>query len=563
MRDRVEHRFAKNDPGSGEQAIDSATLLSGAVAVKLDNGFEVALMARNLLDEAYFNERRRQGGGRARTLAGRHADLGRLTRSVASANVAESWGAMRKLLILAALAVVVYLGVPWAAPEFLLGGIQVNEADHAAWVEALKDSRMNAVAVTVYAKQGDWDSADLWHEKEEPWVVHEVRQAHEGGLDTVLVLRVALDHAYEPNKFFWHGMISPRDEAGLDEWFRRYTAFVLEWAEIAELEGIAVLAIGSELNALTNTVPLDELPGLEEYYANPEKVESENVKLLEHQGTIEEKHLWVRGYEPEGTLPEFLDERSQAERRWARQVAFLDREDPLAAINERRRDLDARWRRLISEVRERYTGRLTYAANFDQYELVTFWDDLDVIGVNAYFPLRKHYLPDIGDDELGALLDSRWRAVLRRLDDFRIDRGLPEQPLSLHGARLRPASELDHRALGESWILGPPVADRRASRDLAGAAGRPRGTRSGRPRALPGESRARRRLVERTALLEIVHRARARRRGAVRSRAGRRRPPRGRARRLRAPSAVGPADLPVAGSSARPQLTRAPRPVSS
>jgi hypothetical protein len=334
---------------------------------------------------------------------------------------------MRKLLILAALAVVVYFGVPWASPEFLLGGIQVNEADHGAWVEALDSAGMNAIAVTVYAKQGDWDSANLWYEEEEPWVVNEVREARAGGLDTVLVLRVALDHAFEPNKFFWHGMISPRDDAGLDEWFRRYTAFVLEWAEIAEREGIAVLAIGSELNALTNTVLLDELPGLEEYYANPEKVEGENARLLEHQTTIEEKHLWVRGYEPEGTLPEFLDERSRAERRWARQVAFFDREDPLAAINARRRELEARWRGLISEVRQRYSGRLTYAANFDQYEFVTFWDDLDVIGVNAYFPLRRHYLPDVGAEDLGGLLDARWLAVLRRLENFRVERGLSDR----------------------------------------------------------------------------------------------------------------------------------------
>ncbi len=55
VQDRVEHRFAKNDPGSGEHAIASATLVSGSVAVGLENGLEVALVARNLLDEEYFN----------------------------------------------------------------------------------------------------------------------------------------------------------------------------------------------------------------------------------------------------------------------------------------------------------------------------------------------------------------------------------------------------------------------------------------------------------------------------------------------------------------------------
>ncbi|MDH3524989.1 MAG: hypothetical protein OES32_15520 [Acidobacteriota bacterium] len=331
---------------------------------------------------------------------------------------------MRKLLILAAVAAVVYFGVPWAAPEFLLGGIQVNEADHGAWVAALDGAGMNAVAVTVYARQGDWDSENLWYEDEEPWVLHEVREARRGGLDAVLVLRVALDHAYERNKFFWHGMISPRGDDRLDEWFRRYTEFVLRWAAIAEREGIAVLAVGSELNALTNTTVLEELPELEEYYANAEKVASENARLLAHREAVEQKHLWVRGYDPQGSLPEFLDERSRAERQWARQVAFLDRDDPLAAVNARRADLDARWRRLVAQARERYGGRLTYAANFDQYERVAFWDALDEIGVNAYFPLRRHVLPGAGAGELGALLEARWRAVLRRLDDFRRARGL-------------------------------------------------------------------------------------------------------------------------------------------
>lgn len=334
---------------------------------------------------------------------------------------------MRKLfLVLAVLAAIAYWGVPATAPHFFLGGIQVNEADHQVWVEALDDAGMNTVAVTVYAMQGDWDSANLWWEDEEPWVLQEMRTAHGRGLDSVLVLRVALDHAFERNKFFWHGMIAPLGEAALDEWFARYTRFVLEWAEVAEREGVAVLAIGSELNALTNTIQLAELPNLEQYYADSEKVAGENAKVLAYQEAIEENHLFVRGYEPEGSLPEFLDLRSQAERAWAEQVAYLDQDDALAAVNARRRRLAGKWRQLIAEVRERYSGVLTYAANFDQYELVAFWGELDLISINAYFPLRRHFLPEIGDEELAALLENRWRVHLDRLDRFRRRIGLDE-----------------------------------------------------------------------------------------------------------------------------------------
>jgi len=333
---------------------------------------------------------------------------------------------MRKLLVLAALAAVVYFTVPHLAPDFYLGGIQVNEEDHGRWVRALDKAGMNTVAVTVYAMQGDWDSDDLWYEEEEPWVVHEIRQARSQGLEAVLVLRVALDHAFPRNKFFWHGMIAPRTDAQLEEWFARYRRFAVKWAQIAAREGVAVLAISSELNSMTNTVPLDELPGLEEYYANSEKVEGENLRILEHEETIEKKHLWVRGYPPEGSLPDFLDERSVAERRWAERVAYLGEDDPLVAINARRRALEAGWRGVAASVREKYDGVLTYAANFDQVESVGFWDEFDVISVNAYYPLRRRYLPDIGDGDLAALLESRWTSQLQRLDDFRRRIGLPD-----------------------------------------------------------------------------------------------------------------------------------------
>jgi len=46
------------------------------------------------------------------------------------------------------------------------------------------------------------------------------------------------------------------------------------------------------------------------------------------------------------------------------------------------------WRRLIADVRSAYSGRLTYAANWwEEYEHVAFWDVLNFVGVQAYFPL--------------------------------------------------------------------------------------------------------------------------------------------------------------------------------
>ena len=52
------------------------------------------------------------------------------------------------------------------------------------------------------------------------------------------------------------------------------------------------------------------------------------------------------------------------------------------------------WRSLIADVRSVYTGKLTYAANWHQeYEQIDFWNELDYIGVQAYFPLTEQACP--------------------------------------------------------------------------------------------------------------------------------------------------------------------------
>jgi hypothetical protein len=48
-----------------------------------------------------------------------------------------------------------------------------------------------------------------------------------------------------------------------------------------------------------------------------------------------------------------------------------------------------RWERIIARVRAAYDGRLTYSANWDRYEQVTFWPLVDAISVSAYFELAR------------------------------------------------------------------------------------------------------------------------------------------------------------------------------
>jgi hypothetical protein len=65
------------------------------------------------------------------------------------------------------------------------------------------------------------------------------------------------------------------------------------------------------------------------------------------------------------------------------------------------------WRSLIKEIRQVYRGQLTYAANwYLEFEDIKFWDALDFIGIQAYFPLTKQNNPSLAD------LKAGWRQHL-------------------------------------------------------------------------------------------------------------------------------------------------------
>jgi hypothetical protein len=59
------------------------------------------------------------------------------------------------------------------------------------------------------------------------------------------------------------------------------------------------------------------------------------------------------------------------------------------------------WKSLIVEIRKVYKGKLTYAANWNEYDRTPFWDDLDYIGVDAYFPLSASKTPTVEECKMG------------------------------------------------------------------------------------------------------------------------------------------------------------------
>lgn len=60
------------------------------------------------------------------------------------------------------------------------------------------------------------------------------------------------------------------------------------------------------------------------------------------------------------------------------------------------------WQSLIADVRAVFHGALTYSANWDEAEGVLFWDQLDWIGVNAFYPLSHANGATDSDYVLGA-----------------------------------------------------------------------------------------------------------------------------------------------------------------
>ena len=53
------------------------------------------------------------------------------------------------------------------------------------------------------------------------------------------------------------------------------------------------------------------------------------------------------------------------------------------------------WHILIAAIKAIYKGKLTYAANWNEYNNTPFWDQLDYIGVDAYFPVSNSKTPTL------------------------------------------------------------------------------------------------------------------------------------------------------------------------
>ncbi len=72
-----------------------------------------------------------------------------------------------------------------------------------------------------------------------------------------------------------------------------------------------------------------------------------------------------------------------------------------------------KWRELIKEIKKVYRGKLVYAANWDsEYKKIAFWDELDYIGIQAYFELTDESVPSV------STINKGWKKTFSELKSF-------------------------------------------------------------------------------------------------------------------------------------------------
>ena len=77
------------------------------------------------------------------------------------------------------------------------------------------------------------------------------------------------------------------------------------------------------------------------------------------------------------------------------------------------------WTQLIKDIRAVYSGKLTYASNWDSYKRCPFWSEVDYIGLDAYFPLNDARVPEKEN------LNAAWIKWHNELESFAEEKGKP------------------------------------------------------------------------------------------------------------------------------------------
>lgn len=104
---------------------------------------------------------------------------------------------------------------------------------------------------------------------------------------------------------------------------------------------------------------------------------------------------------------------------------------------------EARWRDIITKIQGVYSGYLTYSANWTEYEEVPFWDMMDFVGIDAYFPISAQYDPPLEE------LVEAWTKIGTEIGAWLTEQGLDKNVVfteigypSSDGAAKQPWSQI-------------------------------------------------------------------------------------------------------------------------
>ena len=119
------------------------------------------------------------------------------------------------------------------------------------------------------------------------------------------------------------------------------------------------------------------------------------------------------------------------------------------------------WRNLIARTRQLYTGPLVYAANSgSEFESISFWDDLDYIGLNNYYPLPDNLSEEGVVSKIEAVQKRFNRPVIFTEAGFSSYEAPNRQPWDETPRRLAPADQarcyeaIFHAFYNKPWLKG-------------------------------------------------------------------------------------------------------------
>lgn len=154
------------------------------------------------------------------------------------------------------------------------------------------------------------------------------------------------------------------------------------------------------------------------------------------------------------------------------------------------RERPAFWQQLLSEIRAEYSGALTYCANWDNYLQVPFWQHLDYIGVDGYFPLTPELSPEVNTlkkcwkkpfKELKATALRYEKQILFTEFGYRSTPGCTWQQWEIESRDPREAVDLQAQVNGyqsvfetfweEEWFAGGFIWNWHLTREKAGGKG--------------------------------------------------------------------------------------------